>query len=339
MNLHDKSLKLAGLYLSIIMLISLFFSANIYRLSVSELEAGIRKPRPIAQRTFESLLPEQTQKAIQVERENMYEDAKDNIISQLVTTNIFILITAGFLSYYLALKTLKPIEDAREAQNRFTADASHELRTPIAAMQTETEVTLMNPKLNLSQAKAQLGSNLEELAKLTSISEGLLSLARLENSYVAYEKTNIIELLHTVAGDLSLLASEKNIAIKLPKGKNITATIDRQGISRSLTIVTENAIKYSSDNSEISIGVKSDKKYVTVQIKDTGMGIDPADMPHIFDRFYRADKARTHQKSNGYGLGLAIAKDIIIKNSGEISAAKNKPNGTVFTIKLPVSSM
>jgi len=157
---HKTSTKLASLYLAIMMAISLFFSLNVYQLSMQEFDRGIRRPGPSLDQSINQYFPGNIQDRFRENREQQYEDARAHIINRLLLINLVILVGGGFLSYYLALRTLKPIEEANEAQSRFTADASHELRTPITVIRSENEVTLMNPKLTLAQAKAQLKSNI-----------------------------------------------------------------------------------------------------------------------------------------------------------------------------------
>jgi signal transduction histidine kinase len=178
-SLHKNSLRLASLYLVILMSISIFFSAMIYQLSVQELGRGLRGPRVAIEGQMFPGISNEIRKAIDDEREEIYREAKARVFQRLVFINIIILMAGGGLSYYFAVRTLRPIEDAHEAQNRFTADASHELRTPITAMLTENEVTLMNPKLSLSEAKQQIESTIEELQKLSVLSDSLMLLAGL----------------------------------------------------------------------------------------------------------------------------------------------------------------
>ena len=150
MTFHKTSLKLASLYLAIIVAISLFFSIAIYQVSISELERGLRRPLPVFEGSgFSNRLREQ----LIEERISSYEEARSKLIARLVLANMLIVVFGGCLSYYLALRTLKPIEDAHEAQRTFAASASHELRTPITAMRSENEVALMDPNLTLADAK------------------------------------------------------------------------------------------------------------------------------------------------------------------------------------------
>ena len=174
-------------------MLSLVFSIGLYRVSSEELENSLRRPLPAQQRR---LLGSELATLNEL-RQSELEDAQSRLQRQLIIINICILFGASALSYMLARHTLKPIEEAHESQSRFTADASHELRTPITAMRTETEVTLMNPKLSIKEAKTQLESNIEELDKLTSISEGLLQLAQLDSQELQKEPTAINDIIES----------------------------------------------------------------------------------------------------------------------------------------------
>lgn len=333
---HAASLKLASLYLAIIMLISLFFSVNIYQLSLDELDRGLRH-QDVSQRGGPiDLLPKSLRKQILRDQSSVYEEAKTRTFDRLVLTNIFILIGGVTLSYYLARRTLQPIEEAHAAQSRFTADASHELRTPIAAMQTEIEVTLMDPKLTLPKVKKVLLSNLEELVKLTALTEGLLTLAQSENGEINQEKIEIAKLLNDAAGRVLPLAEAKKI--KIINNDKIDAVVigDNASLTEAVVVLLDNAVKYSPEKTEVGIKtVKSDKQ-VVIKVVDQGMGIKPKDLAHIFERFYRADTARSKTQTEGYGVGLAIAKNIVELHGGQISAHSQTNKGSTFTIKLPM---
>lgn len=336
-TLHRPSTKLAALYLAIIMTISLFFSATVYRLSTEEFGKvrgihGVVMDLPVVNEagpvaTFKERLRQ--------EQDVLYEKAKGNILSNLILTNVAILIGAGFLSYYLARRTLQPIEEAHEAQNRFTADASHELRTPIAAMRSETEVALMDPKLTLAQAKDHLKSNLEELEKLTALSEGLLRLAQFENSELPKERVAITGMVQRALDRVMPQAELKNILIRSEIPPRGYVFGDQASLTEALVILLDNAVKYSPEKTEIALKALVAQKQVTITVKDQGIGIKATELPHIFERFYRADSARSKQQTNGYGLGLAIAKDIVEAHQGSLTVQSARGKGSVFTIQLP----
>jgi two-component system, OmpR family, sensor histidine kinase CiaH len=335
---HKTSVKLAALYLAIMMGISIFFSANIYQLSVQELDRGLRRPSPAIERITPRELGPTIRDLLEQDREQRYQEARSRVLNRLVLINLLILIGGGYISYLLALRTLRPIEEAHEALERFTADASHELRTPIAAMQAEIEVALMNPKLTLKDAKQRLQSNLEELAKLTALSEGLLRLAQLNNQELELKQVSVESMVSTAVQRVLPLAELKNILINVPSIQDLQVIGDEQSLTEALVILLDNAVKYSSEKSEITLEAKATNKDVVISVQDQGIGIKATELPHIFDRFYRADSARSKQDSNGYGIGLAIAKNIIDLHKGAIGVKSKPGKGSTFTISLPAKS-
>ena len=337
MTFHRSSVKLAGLYLAIIMAISLFFSVSLYNVSMEELNRGLRGPGP---RAIIETMPEygtNVRLRLMEEHEYQFEQARERVLQRLFVVNLLILIGAGFLSYYLAYRTLKPIEEAHEAQARFTSDASHELRTPIAAMQTETEVTLMDPKLTLKEAKAQLTSNLEELAKITSLTESLLGLAQYENVDIDVTPIALGPVVRAAQDKVESLAAKKSITIQAPDEIEEKVQGNEQLLIETLVILLDNAIKYSPDKTTIKIAVRKVNKQLAIDISDQGQGIRAADLPHIFDRFYRADAARNKQQVDGYGLGLSLAQRIVALQGGTLSATSSVGEGSTFTITLSLA--
>jgi signal transduction histidine kinase len=320
------------------MFISISFSASIYQVSVRELDKGLQHQRDsfvIGLRNKLDVPLLDTQRLLIATPGQLLDDSKTTIILNLIVVNAAIFVGGGILSYCLARRTLKPIEEAHEAQRRFTADASHELRTPIAAMQTEIEVALMDKNLTLGDAKKQLNSNLEELGHLTSLSEGLLRLARLEDNDLDKSSAGLKPILDSAINRVSQRAAKKTIKIKLNCQPKLSLMADRAILEESFVTLLDNAIKYSPSKSDIEINAQKELHNIKITIKDQGAGIDKKDLPHIFDRFYRSDKARNKNKTDGYGLGLAIAKKIIVLHDGKISATSRRGNGTVFTILLP----
>lgn len=342
MTFHKSSLRLASLYLGIIMFISIFFSLNVYQQAVQELERGIR-PDVIFQGQIGTSGPKfqiqpQARQAWRQDASTRLHDAKDNVRNRLIFTNLVILVGAGILSYYLASRTLRPIEEAHEAQSRFTADASHELRTPIAAMQTEIEVALMNPKLTLGQSKKLLQSNLEELAKLTALTTGLLKLAQNEYGSQEMSQVDLKEVIQRAVERVQPAAKVKDVTFVTRITEQIVVQADREGIVDMFVTILDNAIKYGPEKSEVTILAAADRKNAVIQIEDKGIGMKANEAEHIFERFYRADSARSKQQGNGYGIGLSIAKQIVDAHDGTITVQSKSGKGSTFTVTLPLSA-
>jgi signal transduction histidine kinase len=328
-------IKLAGFYLLIIMAISLFFSVNLYQISVRELDRNAMRQIGLVERIRIAVPGPVSRDDLIREHDWQVDEAKKNIAGRLYITNVIILVGGGMLSYYLARRTLRPIEEAHEAQSRFTADASHELRTPIAAMKTEIEVALMNPKLNLKEAKAKLSSNLEELERLTTLTEGLLRLAQLEHNDLIQESLQVSDAISDAIAMVTTQAEQKQIIINVTETCDAKVVGDRTALAEVFSVLLSNAVKYSPAKTEVVIEYEKHPKHIMVSILDSGQGISDVDLPYIFDRFYRADSSRSRQQSGGYGLGLAIAKQIVDLHKGTIKAANRQNRGSMFTVTLP----
>ncbi len=332
---RKASVKLTATYLAIIMLISLFFSFALYRLSVRELNKDLSRQTsyvrtlPGFYNDVDDFLTNRTQQIVL---------AKAHIVSDLMVVNLVILTGGAFLSYFLARRTLEPIEKAHQAQSRFAADASHELRTPIAAMRSETEVSLMDSKLTLRQAKDQLNSNLEELDKLTYLTNSLLRLAQTDETSLDFKKVDTNRLVTTVIKRYAKQAKNKRIKIEFSPKSNSKIWGDADMISEALATILDNAIKYSPDKSSIVIEARVVGAETQVSVGDQGIGISKPDQEHMFERFYRSDQARTQSGKNGYGLGLSIAKQIIDVHHGRIHIKSQPGSGTTVTISTPKKS-
>ncbi len=324
-------LKLAGTYLVIIMTMSIVFSFVLYGVSSNQLDRNLRRfpggdarREPIVQ-LFEDI------------RQTRLEESRAELQKKLLLFNISTLICGSLLSYVLAREALRPIEESVEAQKRFTSDASHELRTPLTAMRSEIEVALRDKKLTSKEAKAVLSSNLEEIVKLEALTGGLLQLARQGYKDIQPSSFSVKEVLSSAVNSVKPKAEQKKITIDTEKVNDIYVLGERESLERVALILLDNAIKYSSDKSTIIIETVTNKNGVGFVIKDQGNGIAKKDLPHIFDRFYRADSARTRATNadGGYGLGLAIAKQIVDAHRGSIEVASQLGKGTTITVLLP----
>lgn len=317
------------------MAVSLLFSVAIYQASMSEVYRGFNAQTRAIESAFGPNGP-LTRRQFMTERQALLDSIRLRVISRLAFVNIVILVTSGALSYLLARRTLEPIEEAHKSLERFTADASHELRTPITAMKSEIEVSLSDPKLTLKDARAQLVSNLEELEKLNMLSTGLLKLAQLDADALTKESLSLVTIIQGAVDRVLLVAEKKNVLINTSKVKDAKVFGDVTSLTESFVTILDNAVKYSPNSSEVVVSTKTHKGYVAISIKDNGPGIPAAEIPYIFDRFYRADQSRTKQKIDGYGLGLAIAKNIITNHGGKISVTSEVKSGTTFNVILPV---
>ena len=328
---RSATLKLTGWYLVILMVISLIFSYAIYQLNFHEVNIRLENLQHIllssAVRPVVSTLSTNFQDQIRLDQSRQ---AASQMIIALVYSNTFVLIVGGFGSYFLARRTLAPIENAHEAQSRFTSDASHELRTPLAAMKAELEVYLRDDTLKLDEAKELLQSNLEEVDKLIKLSEMLLKMAHLDYDKLEKKNIDLVALMPSVMKPFNTYKKRFDLTTR----KQALVFGNESAIIELMGILIENAVKYSSKQSRISIRIFERRMMTGFEIKNTGVPIGPDKLPHIFDRFYRADNSRTGNGNNGLGLGLAIAKKIVEIHHGYIQASSTDKE-TSFTFYVP----
>jgi len=331
-------LKLTLWYLLIITIISLSFSTLIYQLINAEISrfANSQRNRIEKQIILDNKAPRPPFILID---DDLIKESRQRLLLNLIVINGIILIISGSLSYFLAGRTLSPIQKMTEDQNRFISDASHELRTPLTALKSLFEVTLRDPKINLFDAKKALKNGLIQTNKLKTLSDSLLELSRFDTSRLQknYQSTSIKKISLEAISQVKIKADHKKIRIinQLTPTK-ILADINK--LTEVFIIFLDNAIKYSPANTKIKLTSETQKNNLIIKIIDQGIGISQKDLPHIFDRFYQADNARTKTNESGYGLGLSIAKNIIESHNGRIEAVSKLKRGTTFIIHLPTFS-
>jgi two-component system sensor histidine kinase CiaH len=261
--------------------------------------------------------------------------AKQRLDQELIWINIGALVIGGLLSYWFAGRTLEPIEEAHKAQARFASDASHELRTPLTNMKVENEVFLRQRKFSEQEARELITSNLEEVERLENLSTSLLDLTRYNQTPLKLRAMAVGPLVDEAIVRVAKHAKTKKVTItkQIPDG-HIEG--HRDSLLQLIGIILDNAIKYGPDSGTVTVKGKSESGRYVVLIMDEGSGIDPADLPHIFDRLYRGDKARS-SKVSGYGLGLALAQEIAKANHITITVRNNKGHGACFALNLNVA--
>jgi heavy metal sensor kinase len=226
---------------------------------------------------------------------------------------------------------LARLDDAFQRERRFTADAAHELRTPLAAMQTILSSTLARQRTpaEYEQVLADLG---EETERLHTLVEGLLHLTHSDAAHPMVKDTvNLSNLLGDVTDSLRLLAEDKGLELRANISKKLTVTGDSDALIRLFVNLLDNAIKYTEQGQITVVANPRPNGSVEVAITDTGVGIAAAHLSHIFERFYRVDKSRT---TSGAGLGLAIALSVAQTHGGTIRVESNMGKGTVFSVQL-----
>ncbi|HVZ12687.1 MAG TPA: ATP-binding protein [Patescibacteria group bacterium] len=328
-------IRLTIWYLAIIMTVSIMFSIGIYNATTREIQRVMRL------QTLRTLAPDEPDFLIPRNptfRPRNLEDlleSEERIRLTLVLINASIFIIAGGAAYFLAGITLKPIKQMVENQNRFISDASHEMRTPLTSLRSEIEVELRNKEITPARAREILASNLEEVVSLQTLSDNLLELSQFENPQnTVFTLVSIRDSVDTAIKKLNGSAAKKKIKIE-QKIEDTTVKGVSERITQLFIILLDNAIKYSPENSKVLVSAKRRENRVRIEVKDTGTGIAQEDLPHIFDRFYRATKSRSKEKASGYGLGLSIAREIIASHNGTISVKSEVGKYTSFIIKLP----
>jgi signal transduction histidine kinase len=341
---HSARLKLTAWYLLIIMLVSVSFSMMIYRVLTTEVERFALAQRYRIERKFrdEMFIPPDTElKGIPVKipilDSELVGDTKHRIAVVLFIINGSILILSGGFGYLLAGRTLRPIQEMVDEQNRFISDSSHEFRTPITSLKSAMEVSLRDKKLTLKDSIKLIRENLEEVNRLQLLSDRLLQLAQYQkpNGNVRFELVSLSEIIGKVVRQLDPLAQQKKLKIQ-NNVKNIEIEADKFVLHDLFAILLDNAIKYSMNAQTITISSSRSDRYVSIQVKDEGIGIQAKDIPHIFDRFYRSDTARLKADTGGYGLGLSIAKKIVRSHHGILTVKSIYKKGSTFIVQLPI---
>ena len=325
--------RLTAWYVVIIMVVSLIFSTIIYQLTLSQLRQSLPE-RTHFETDIAPLFNPPLDDRVASYFEQQYEAAVNALRLRLSILNLIVLAGGSVASYYLAKRTLRPIEQSLEDQRHFTADASHELRTPLAAMKSEIEVALKGKAAD--EHRRVLSSNLEEIQKLERLANSLLNLARhdVNGSAVKAVPVELAVVVNEAVDRLSPMAKQKHQKI-IADQTDARAVGDQLKLTELLVILLDNAIKYSHDDGTITLKITTSGKHVTIKVIDQGIGIADADVPHIFNRFYRADVSRTGSGADGYGLGLAIAKRIVDLHRGSISVDSKQGAGTTISVTLP----
>ena len=229
------------------------------------------------------------------------------------------------------------LDDAFQNSKRFVADASHELRTPLTILHGELEILAKDERLDAA-GHDQVVSMLEEVGRLSKIVEQLFALSRLDagESQAEWKRFDLAELARTTAEHMGLLAEDKHIVISCAADREVLIEGDRARLKQVVVNLLDNAVKYTPENGAIQLSVNAVDGHALLEVADNGIGIAPDALPHVFDRFYRVDQARSADAGSA-GLGLSIVKSICTAHGAEVDVQSTVRKGSCFRVILPLS--
>lgn len=253
------------------------------------------------------------------------------LIQKIIIEDAIILALAAWISYLFAGYTLKPVQRSLVLQKNFTGNASHELRTPLAIIKSDAEVLLRNASPSKESVEMTLHSIVEEVDRMTVMTNDLLLLARSEGQPSVEQKTiNLGEQIGSVVAKMSSLAVKKGVALHYDVPEHtFVVQGDPAALFRVFLNLIQNAVTYTSNGGAVTVAIHKDMHCAVVVVRDTGKGIPSKDLPHIFERFYKGES------SEGSGLGLPIVKEIVDAHHGRISVKSEEGKGVEVSVRLP----
>ena len=259
----------------------------------------------------------------------------NNLIYAFVFVGLVMIIIIFFANRLLATRYIAPVKEAFDKQKQFISDASHELKTPLSVINTNTDVLLNNKEDLISNQLRWLNHIKSETERMKSLTNDLLYLTEMDSVRpdLVYASFNISLAVESVILTMEAVIFEKEAKLDYHIEPNLMAYGNIEQIKQLVMILLDNAIKYTNVHGLITVELKKRHHEILLEVTNTGEGITEDHLEKIFDRFYRNDSSRS-RKSGGYGLGLAIAKSIVEKHKGKISAKSTPGDSTTFSVRL-----
>jgi signal transduction histidine kinase len=324
---RSARLRLTFLYLAIIVAIVALLSSALYELSAHDMD---RRERG---RVVPGLAADDRSPS---DRTSVGEYL-ESLGRSIVLADILTIVVAGGLSWLLASRTLRPIREAVEAEQKFYVNAAHDLRTPLAVMRSEAEVALRSDTVR-GESRQVIESSLEEIARMSTMVEQMLDLARSGTAGAArtlcMETVDLSPMAESLVSKLSRRAESVGISLVTNIEGPSRINGNTFALERALYNVLENALAYTPAGGTVTVTVRKAGGHVMLTVTDTGIGIAPKDLPHITEPFYRGDQARGTQ-SSGAGLGLTIARTTMNEHRGALLAESGPGRGTTITLRFP----
>ena len=264
------------------------------------------------------------------------QQTQNRLTHEALWLNIGVFVVGGLVSYWYAGRTLRPIQEAHEKQKRFTSDASHELRTPLASLRLENEIFLRQKSFTDTEVREQVASNLEEVSRLERLTTSLLDLNHYENGSLPKTQLDIRKVVREAVKRTEQVNAAHPQPVQFTvQMQKATIAGEEAGLTQLIGILLDNAIKYGGTKKPIEIHGSLEENSYILAVRDHGPGITETDLPYIFERMYRGDKARSNVVS-GHGIGLSLAEQIAQAHGATIVAANHPKGGAVFTVSFPV---
>jgi len=240
------------------------------------------------------------------------------------------------ISFLLAKITIRPVRKAWDQQQQFVADASHELKTPLTVILANNNILLSHKKDSVQKQSKWIESSQAEATHMKNLVNHLLYLARSDSnkSTSVFSTVSLTEIVMDCALQFEPVAFEKSLSIETNVNPDINMLGDTTKLKQLIHILIDNACKYGGSNSTVTVSLKKNASNIILSVHNMGNPIDSKDLSHLFERFFRSDKARTqHNQEGGYGLGLAIAKSIVEDHKGKINVTSTEKAGTKFIVQ------
>ena len=262
------------------------------------------------------------------------EDRYARLISQFVVAAAVAVALIGLGGVFLARKSAIPVERAVEGMRRFMSDAGHEMRTPVTVLRTEAEVALQRARDPEEDAQS-FARIVRESARLSVVVDDLFMLARAETGELPIEMEALYldDVVSNALAATTVRATSAGVALRCDQYEEAPIRGNATLLMRLVMIVLDNAVKFTPPGGTVSSSVRRALETVVLEVIDTGIGIDPQSLPHVFDRFYRAESSRA--TSSGAGLGLAIARWIAMAHDGDLTIESPEKRGTTVRLTLP----
>jgi len=267
---------------------------------------------------------------------NQIKNAMSNFQTILILSMVFFWILSIGISYFLTTLSMRPILASWKKQQEFVENASHELRTPLTIIQNSLERLFTKPNHTIIDESESIAQALAETRRLTGLTADLLTIARSDANQLTLvkEKVELAPFIAELVKPFKEIAELDEKRFVIENFADTTAVFDQKKIHQVLVILLDNALKYTSSGDKITLLSEISNKHWLIEVKNTGPSITDEEKARIFDRFYREDRSRS-KETGGYGLGLAIAKQIVDEHKGQISVKDLLPKGVIFQIRLP----